>query len=72
MLVGGAEVERVAFGEGSFDFGALLSRMNELEYGNGYIVELEAKGALADGVSMDIALARSIDHLLEAAKAGGS
>ena len=67
-----ADGESVAFGDGSFDFGALLSRMNELEYGNGYVVELEAKGALAEQSSMDAALARSVDHLLDVAKAGDS
>lgn len=53
----------VPFGLGSIDFHGLVKKMGEVEYGNGFVVELEARDFDNDPERMDAALRQSIHHL---------
>ena len=53
----------VPIGTGEVDFADLFRRLGDLEYANGYVVELEARDLENDAAAMERALHDSLEHL---------
>lgn len=52
--------QSVVFGSGDVDLAGLFTEMGELEYGNGYVLELEARDLADDPARMEKALQESL------------